>query len=340
VLNLTQISIIGFAPNFVLKPIPKTFFGLCGIFLVTKKGDRGMRIAAVSDIHVRPDGSDEDLIARIRDRVEELSPDIFVIAGDISDNLSSLSETLSALRIPSIPCLLVPGNHDVWFEEDLGIGSLEKYSREIGDKCKENGFAYLPDDPFLYEGVAFVGSLGWGDYSFKREELNIPEEAYEQKQFRGAVWNDVFNIDWTWSDKEATALFNQKLEYDLGALPNDVRHVIYVSHHLPFKDLTLYKDRLPWDFFSAFMGSINTGRILLNDGRVILTISGHSHIRNVVTVEGITALTVPIGYGRPSDGNMSELAHKAVAGIEVRNGIVELTDFVEGDICAGMPYVF
>ncbi|UCE11449.1 MAG: metallophosphoesterase [Candidatus Thorarchaeota archaeon] len=299
-----------------------------------------MRIAAVSDIHVRPDGSDEDLISGIHDRAVELSPDVFVIAGDISDMLSTLSETLSKLRIPSIPNLFVPGNHDVWFEEDQGIGSLDKYSKGIGETCKENGFVYLPDEPHLSGNLAFVGSLGWSDYSFRREELSIPEEAYEQKQFRGAVWNDFFNIDWTWSDKEAAALFNQKLEYDLGALTDDVRHVVYVSHHLPFKELTLYKDKLPWDFFSAYMGSVETGRILKDDGRVILTISGHSHIRNVVSIEGITAITVPIGYGRPPDKDMSELADKSVAGIEINSGSVKLTEFVEGDICADMPYVF
>ena len=41
-----------------------------------------MKIAAVSDIHVRTFGSDKPLIESIRKRVGDIAPDIFIIAGD------------------------------------------------------------------------------------------------------------------------------------------------------------------------------------------------------------------------------------------------------------------
>ncbi|UCH04919.1 MAG: metallophosphoesterase [Candidatus Thorarchaeota archaeon] len=297
-----------------------------------------MRIAAISDIHVRPDKGDEALIEEIHSRVEEISPDVFVIAGDVSSRIATLADALARLRVSSAMNLFVPGNHDIWFEEKIGLGSLEKYSTSLSEVCRDSGFLYLPDAPYVKKKMAFVGSIGWYDYSFKREDLEIPYKAYAQKEWKGSIWYDLLCIDWGYTDVEATTLFNRKLEYDLSILSESVTKVVFVSHHLPFRDLTLYKGRLPWDFFSAFMGSENTGRLLIYDGRVVLAVSGHSHIRMQKRFNGIKSFTVPLGYGRPADGNYSDLARNAVAHIEIVDGIVEAHDFVEGDICEGMPY--
>ncbi len=298
-----------------------------------------MKIAAISDIHVLPDGADDPLLRAIRERVLAIEPDVFVIAGDISHHIDVIEESLSKLRIENIANMYVPGNHDIWFEKEKKIGTLDKYSKVIGKVARKTGFHYLPDEPLEIGQIGFVGTIGWADYSFARADLAIPEEAYVRKEYNGAMWFDVFNLDWELSDKEATDLFNRKLEYDLSILSDEIKHVVYVSHHLPFKELTIYKNRLPWDFFSAYMGAVSTGQILLDDGRVILTISGHSHVRNLVHIDGITAITVPLGYGRPRDGNYEALARKAVAHVEIKNGSVEIGEFVKGDICEGLQYV-
>ncbi|NWF96081.1 MAG: metallophosphoesterase [Candidatus Thorarchaeota archaeon] len=296
-----------------------------------------MRLAAVSDIHVRPDGSDAGLLRELKTRIEELGPDALVVAGDISSHLTVLRETLSALAM-GIPCLYVAGNHDIWFEKETNQGSLEKYSRLIGEACRQTGWTHLPDGSYVMGDVAFIGSIGWSDYSFRREELGIPLRNYEMKEYRGSTWFDLFQVDWDFTDVEATNLFNRKIAYDLSTLPRHVKHVVYVSHHLPFRELTLYKDRLPWDFFSAYMGARSTGELLRQDKRVILTISGHSHIRNVVRLNGITAVSVPVGYGRPEEAGLAEFARKAVACIDIDGSEVKLLDFVRGDICEGLPY--
>ncbi|GAH27596.1 unnamed protein product, partial [marine sediment metagenome] len=59
-----------------------------------------------------------------------------------------------------------------------------------------------------------------------------------------------------------------------------------------------------------------TGRILEEDGRVILSISGHSHIRNKISIGKLIAVTVPLGYGRPERNKLDELVRDAVAVIE------------------------
>ncbi len=299
-----------------------------------------MRIAAISDIHARPGGLDSALIDAIHQSVEEFSPDVFVIAGDVSETVDDLERNLSNLAVAGARNLYVAGNHDVWFEDEKDLGSLEKYSRIIGDICGRTGFSHLPDEVHIDNDVAFVGSMGWYDYSFKREELEIPERNYFEKQWRGAVWRDLYAIDWSYTDQEFTRLLDSKLKYDLETLPSSVSTVIFVSHHLPFRDLTLYKDYLPWDFFSAFMGAESTGEILLNDRRVVLSISGHSHVRRRIQRDGLTAITVPLGYGRPSDNTLSSLARDAIAELEIADSKLTLQHYIEGNLCEGLPYVF
>jgi putative phosphoesterase len=298
-----------------------------------------LRIAGISDLHILPDGSDKRLLECIRQRVEEVRPDVFIVAGDISGRLAILRESLELLHCNECTNLYVAGNHDIWFEDTGGPSSLEKYSRRIGEVCHETGFHHLPDSPIIQDNIAFVGSIGWYDYSFRRTELGIPISNYEQKEYRGAVWYDLFKIDWSLTDIEATALFNKRLEYDLKSLPVDATHIVYVSHHLPFQELTVYKGRLPWDFHSAFMGATSTGIILENDDRIVLSISGHSHFRNHISVGSICAVTVPFGYGRPSPDYLESLVRDAVAVIDIEDGNVNLFHFVSGDLSMGLTYV-
>ena len=298
-----------------------------------------MRIAAISDLHIVSNENDFRFLECIKQRVEEIDPDIFVIAGDISDYLEVFSKSLEALEGLECSKLFVPGNHDIWFEDDGGPSSFEKYTKNLDEICKKHELTYLPNSIFTAENTAFIGSIGWYDYSFRRSELEIPIKNYIQKEYHDAIWYDLFKIDWDYSDTEATDLFNKKLEYDLETLSDDISQIIYISHHLPFRELTIYKDRLPWDFYSAFMGSTGTGNILLRDKRVVLSISGHSHVRNMVRLGNLTALAVPVGYCRPAVEELEEFVKQAIATIEIRNSRVEIIDFTQGDICEDMPYV-
>lgn len=298
-----------------------------------------LKIAAVSDLHVQPDTTDDRLLSEIRRRVEEIDPDVFVMAGDISDRIGVLAKALGLLHIEGPDNLFVPGNHDIWFEENGGPGSREKYSQILGEICKERGFQYLPDAPYISDDLAFIGSMGWYDYSFRSEDMDIPIEDYEGKEHKGAVWYDLFRVDWRFTDREATELFNRRIQYDIDSLPDAIERIVYVSHHLPFRELTTYKNRFPWDFHSAFMGATSTGEILKEDRRVILSISGHSHIRSLIEVGGLTAITVPLGYGRPAQEDLSDFVKSAVAEITIEGEAVSVPGFVEGDISEGLQYV-
>jgi Icc-related predicted phosphoesterase len=72
-----------------------------------------MRIYAVSDLHGK-----RDRIARIRENISNLRPDVLVIAGDITNYTDSLSAIKDLNDIP-IPVLAVRGNTDLLRVESL-----------------------------------------------------------------------------------------------------------------------------------------------------------------------------------------------------------------------------
>jgi hypothetical protein len=55
-------------------------------------------------------------------------------------------------------------------------------------------------------------------------------------------------------------------------------------------------------------------------------------------VGNLVAVTVPLGYGRPSDEQLTSLVESAVAEIVIDDSGIDIPNFVEGDICAGLPY--
>ena len=62
-----------------------------------------MHIAAVSDIHARPNGLDKDLLEAIRNRAANSTPDVFIVAGDLSERLDDLDLALSSIIYPCTP---------------------------------------------------------------------------------------------------------------------------------------------------------------------------------------------------------------------------------------------
>ena len=84
------------------------------------------------------------------------------------------------------------------------------------------------------------------------------------------------------------------------------------------------------------MGAASTGMILEKNERIVLSISGHSHVRNHISVGSISAVTVPLGYGPE---HLERFVQDAVAIIDIEQGNVNLSHFVEGDLSIGLTYV-
>ena len=99
-----------------------------------------MRIYAVADIHGRT-----DRVEQIKTVIRKKSPDLLVIAGDIT-NLFSPLKTLTRLKDIPVPILAIRGNSDLKRVEHL--------------LAHQKNTRLLTHVPFIYKGVAFLGLNG------------------------------------------------------------------------------------------------------------------------------------------------------------------------------------
>lgn len=277
-----------------------------------------MRIGITSDIHADFSPFNRQIVNHLADIAKHSDLDILIICGDISSNIYILTEALSAFN--DVPCkkLFIAGNHDIWVRNS-GITSFHKYML-ITKICDEIGFHHLGDSPFIINEVAFCGTIGWYDYSYKSDKYKIPDSSYEKKVYKGSVWNDVNFARWQLSDKEVTKKFSDDLQDQINFVKDKVSRIIVVTHHVPFRECVKYKDELPDDFFSAFIGSQILGQICFNEPLVTHSFFGHTHLEHFQEISpqkytdlkrsNILAVCSPIGYLTDPPANLYQYAQK------------------------------
>lgn len=257
-----------------------------------------MRIGVTSDIHTDISPANRRIVKHIADVAKQAELDVFVICGDISPDIMALSRTLSAFHDIGHKCkkLFVAGNHDIWL---IGLNktvtSHDKYSLMTA-LCKEHGFSHLGDSPVVLGQVGFCGTIGWYDYSYKQDKYPISEKSYTRKSLGGSVWNDVNYARWNGSDPKIASQFERELQQQIDSIRDSVSRIVVVTHHVPFRECVVYRDKLPWDFFSAFMGSAGLGEICFDEPLVTHAFFGHTHSEFFEKVKGIQAVCSPIGY--------------------------------------------
>ena len=242
-----------------------------------------MKICCLGDIHYHGNLQDLDLLI---DRVENSCTDVDVVAvvGDLtsSGRLDYTKEVLEAVRraAGTVPVLIVPGNHDIYLtreEMDNGINSLLKLS-VFNELAERTGCVALMKRPFILGDTAFVGSIGWYDYSFAPEWLNLPLEAYREKAYGMSTWADREFVKLPLSDEEFTLALLDRLEKHVKQVYDAVDKIVVVLHHVPFRELVRYKLVPEWDYFSTFMGSDAFGNLIERySSKVKLALYGHSH---------------------------------------------------------------
>ena len=271
-----------------------------------------MKIAFISDLHVDSLPEPSQVIDCILERVLSIKPDVFIIAGDIASPTQLFVNTLHAFS--SLPCekILVAGNHDIWVESsslEKGIHSGVKYSKILPQISRRNNFIFLKDTPYRINGVGFAGTIGWYDYTFRNKAFDtlFSLDTYSNKKYGDRfTWNDLKFAHWIEENqnrRKNDSLIAREME---DSLKNQIqllsrKHIdtiVVITHHLPFQKMVFYPNRLPFDFFSAYMGSEGLGTVILNEPSVKYVICGHSHIKSTHRIGNLHAMKSPLGYPR------------------------------------------
>jgi len=256
-----------------------------------------MKIGLISDLHTDTTETNKAIVPYLINAVKAAALDVFVLAGDITPKLSEFYAILAEFAKADLTCqkLFVPGNHDIWVNKDANMTSEQKCG-VISEICQDHGFHPLNDSPYIAAEIGFCGTIGWYDYTFASDKYDFSEEQYADKQLMGSVWSDRFYAKWEDTDENIAHRFEADLEKQVVSLRDKVRQIIVVTHHVPFRECIQYRDELPWDYFSAFMGSEGLGAICLREPLVTHVLFGHTHQVVNKQVENVKTICAPIGY--------------------------------------------
>ena len=291
-----------------------------------------MKIFASSDIHVdfKKNASAFELPKILENSILREKEDcVFVIVGDVAQNLPLFHNFLDSFRHIKIPKLFTAGNHDIWVEP-RGLDSFMKYSLSLKEAVHDAGFHYLDFAPFVLGNIGIAGNIGWYDYSFRRNDLPLPEdyrivrigekaltswneldtEDYRRKTLYAEIngrlhlitrWNDIVHIRWQMQDEEFVAYCLKKIQKDFDLIQDKVDKILFCSHHIHFRDCVQYRDIPKWDYNLAYYGSEKIGDFLLEQKKLAATIFAHSHVPDARVIRpNLMSYNFPFDYRHPA----------------------------------------
>jgi len=233
-----------------------------------------MRVFAISDIHVDYEKN--------RQWVAELSSsdyhdDVLVLAGDISDSLSRLAWTLTAMARRFKNVLFVPGNHELWvIRDDKRMTSLAKFDR-VRMVVEESGCSMKS---LASRSVRIVPLLGWYDYSFGEPSDELRDIWMD---YRACRWPGCMNED------QIAAHFAARNEIRCDSSNTTT---ITFSHFLPRVDVM--STWVPKVLYPVLGSARLEHELRLLQATV--HIYGHSHINHCVRIDGVTYVNNALGY--------------------------------------------
>jgi predicted phosphohydrolase len=268
-----------------------------------------MKIIALSDLHYP---RHKDHLEKIVKRICDSEAEVLILGGDISEiqeeryrRCLGLFEKFRGLKIATV------GNHDLWVLK--GGDSYQRYRQWFPELFKDYGFYYLDQQimPFVYKNIAFIGNIGWYDYSFRQTKIPFSDEVFvgyldkekgkriykpwsqlndedyarkvllyiRNKKLGVVTWNDGVGISWTYSDDTFCNLMLEHLKAQLNWCQQNptVEKIICITHHVPFKEGIKERPDPGLAFSNAYMGSHRMGELLLNYPKVKVALWGHSH---------------------------------------------------------------
>ncbi len=280
-----------------------------------------MKIAALSDIHYseRTRGILEPMVENLLK--QDIS--IVVLAGDIADISTEdtmLCECLSLFKGFQYR-LYVSGNHELWEDPAKGkINTLRRYEN-LGDITEKQGFHCLDFSPAIIEDVAFVGNMGWYDYSFHQKESpldglkiihdgveedwsSLTEKDFESRKIVISVsggkpqefemfenrYIDIGISGNSYSDRQFSEHLLRFLENQLDTVCEEVGKIVCVSHIVPHISIPGKCQDLFLTMLKPYMGCTALGELFLQEKyreKIAAVIHGHWHIKGKKTIEGI-----------------------------------------------------
>lgn len=271
-----------------------------------------MRCAVTSDLHLG--GTSWPMIQQaLQDDVlrDVPAPDVLVLAGDNGEGPDRLAPLLRLLRaeLPATPILFVLGNHDLWSEKS-GRSMLNIFTSVASARWDRMDplLHYLEARPYRVGRTAFLGTIGWYDYSARDPgTADRCDAAWYRKHKRRIMSAEYLNLLRAPSDIDFAAAVAEPFLRQLDLLEQDptVEQIVVVTH-VPVVEQQI--TRKPWDLDwqegAAYFGNLTLGAEVLRRRKVRCIWSGHTHSPQFATVArdgaaSVEVLVTPSDYKDP-----------------------------------------
>jgi predicted phosphodiesterase len=243
-----------------------------------------MRVFAVSDLHVDYEPNRQWVAGLSR---QDYKDDILILAGDLSDSLGHIEESLTALATKFKQVLYIPGNHEMWIVRNPDLtNSIVKFL-EVFRVAHHSG---VSTECLRTHQLTIVPLLGWYDYSFGTP---CPDLRNAWMDFRACRWPGHMN------EAHVTRFFAAMNEQI--TLPRTAT-IISFSHFLPRIDVIDGYVPEQYRYLYPIMGADVLEHQIRQLGASI-HVYGHSHVNRRITLDGITYINNAFGY--PSEAGMT-----------------------------------
>ncbi len=244
---------------------------------------RSMKLLIIGDIHYP---REPGIFIKLLNLIEETSPDILAICGDIINfaNKHWLRKFFRKIhrRKKNLKVVAVMGNHDFWLSKSAmrrGMTSwdlVDVYSETF----EEFGDFLLWDSPFMEE-VEIVGVPGWYDYSFAPWHLGFKKKDFDRGVIDNWIWNDVVYTKFNMSNEEVLKENLKHLEKQLTLAHSN--KVIVLLHFVPLRDFVRFTNDRFKDFWTAYYGSDKLAVPIIQSNKVKYVFFGHISIKHLLS---------------------------------------------------------
>ncbi len=246
-----------------------------------------MKIAILSDIHLDMNTAyvGENLFDIFVQCLKDKAPDLILIAGDLSDHVSSTLKIIERVeQLLGIKVLFVPGNHDIWSKKnESSLYNYELFATHASSLI--NRPYLLPND------YVIIGEMGWFDYTFAAPYITVRQIQKELQH-----WGDHKYTNWGCNHIALNERFLAQAEKQLLHYPD--KKIIFASHFVPYKEFLIPSNSyMDWDLYNAFMGSSKLGELLDRHQHIEYLVFGHTHERyGTTSFRKKKVICNPLGY--------------------------------------------
>ena len=236
-----------------------------------------MRVHALSDIHV----DYPDNLAWLRSLSNtEYQEDILILAGDVSDDMGLLTESLEVLLGKFRRLCFVQGNHELWVSGSGFSCSLVKFSA-IQELCRSLGVIV---ECHREGSLSLVPLHSWYDYSFAEPDRHLRR-----------AWRDYRACAWPAHLTGSGDINRHFLEMNIAVLEESNETVISYSHFVPRIDLM--PERIPSHKRNVYpvLGSTALGR-QVERLQPHIHVYGHSHVNQSKQIDSTHYVNNAFGY--------------------------------------------